>query len=113
MILHVMPAKLQGHVMHCHHERDQLVWELFLSLPWQPEYTYKYAVVTTEGSEAKVRPRLLLQVLSGLQGAVSRCPAQRIMCETRLQMRGDCIEVDSTVCLPRVSTGGEVGGRLL
>lgn len=41
--------------MHCHHERDQLIWELFISLPWQPEYQYQYAVCTTEDNEAKVR----------------------------------------------------------
>lgn len=35
--------------MHCHHEGvDQLVWEALVTLPWQAQYTYKYAVVREE-----------------------------------------------------------------
>ena len=36
----------RGHPMRCHHEgTDQLVWEALVNLPWQPSYSYKYAIV--------------------------------------------------------------------
>lgn len=31
--------------MTCHHEKDALVWEATVVLPWKPFYTYKYALV--------------------------------------------------------------------
>ncbi|GAX79494.1 hypothetical protein CEUSTIGMA_g6935.t1 [Chlamydomonas eustigma] len=38
------PSK--GQTMRCHHEgQDVLIWEALISLPWQPSYKYKYAVV--------------------------------------------------------------------
>jgi hypothetical protein len=27
--------------LRCHHEQEQLVWELLVTLPWQPSYKYK------------------------------------------------------------------------
>ncbi|KAI8466522.1 MAG: cytosolic 4-alpha-glucanotransferase [Monoraphidium minutum] len=36
----------KGVEMACRHERDDLIWEALVSLPWQPEYKYRYAVVT-------------------------------------------------------------------
>lgn len=31
----------RGITMKCHHEKDELVWEALVSLPWQPSYQYK------------------------------------------------------------------------
>lgn len=31
--------------MSCHHEKDVLIWEATILLPWKPSYTYKYALV--------------------------------------------------------------------
>jgi hypothetical protein len=30
----------------CHHEKDVLLWEATIALPWKPSYTYKYALVS-------------------------------------------------------------------
>ncbi|GBF89315.1 4-alpha-glucanotransferase [Raphidocelis subcapitata] len=35
----------RGVEMSCRHDREDLVWEALVSLPWQPEYKYRYAVV--------------------------------------------------------------------
>jgi len=40
--------------MRCHHEKEGLVWEALVCLPWQRQYTYKYAVVRQSGQEMKV-----------------------------------------------------------
>lgn len=31
----------KGITLKCHHEKDELVWEASVSLPWQPAYKYK------------------------------------------------------------------------
>jgi hypothetical protein len=31
----------KGVTMKCHHEKDILVWEALVSLPWQAQYNYK------------------------------------------------------------------------
>jgi hypothetical protein len=31
----------KGVTLKCHHEKDALVWEALVSLPWQPCYKYK------------------------------------------------------------------------
>jgi hypothetical protein len=31
----------KGVSLKCHHEKDALVWEALVSLPWQPGYEYK------------------------------------------------------------------------
>ncbi len=31
----------KGVELACRHEKDDLVWEALVSLPWQPEYRYK------------------------------------------------------------------------
>lgn len=31
----------KGVTLKCHHEKDSLVWEGLVSLPWQPCYKYK------------------------------------------------------------------------
>jgi hypothetical protein len=31
----------KGTTLKCHHEKDELVWEALVSLPWQPSYKYK------------------------------------------------------------------------
>jgi hypothetical protein len=31
----------KGVEMQCRHEREELIWEALISLPWQPEYKYK------------------------------------------------------------------------
>lgn len=40
--------------MRCHHEKDQLIWEALVTLPWQPSYSYKYAVVSKDQNDLKV-----------------------------------------------------------
>uniref|UniRef100_A0A7S3QVA9 4-alpha-glucanotransferase n=2 Tax=Dunaliella tertiolecta TaxID=3047 RepID=A0A7S3QVA9_DUNTE len=43
----------RGHPMHCHHEKDVLVWEALLSLPWQAQFSYKYVVVEDGDDDGK------------------------------------------------------------
>lgn len=31
----------RGITLKCHHEKDELVWDALVSLPWQPSYKYK------------------------------------------------------------------------
>jgi hypothetical protein len=31
----------KGVTLKCHHEKEELVWEGLVSLPWQPHYKYK------------------------------------------------------------------------
>lgn len=32
---------IKGVPLKCHHEKDSLVWEALVSLPWQPSYAYR------------------------------------------------------------------------
>eukprot|EP00798_Chlamydomonas_sp_ICE-L_P028576 gene28576-31736_t len=41
----------KGIEMHCHHEKDVLVWECGVLIPWQPSVTYKYCVVRQAGED--------------------------------------------------------------
>ncbi|KAF5838691.1 hypothetical protein DUNSADRAFT_2387 [Dunaliella salina] len=43
----------RGHPMHCHHEKDVLVWEALLTLPWQAQFSYKYVVVEDGDDDSK------------------------------------------------------------
>lgn len=38
----------------CTHEKEGLVWEVELLLPWQKNYSYKYAIVRKTGHEVQV-----------------------------------------------------------
>jgi hypothetical protein len=33
----------RGQALRCHHDQDTLVWELLITLPWQPSYCYRWA----------------------------------------------------------------------
>ncbi|EFJ42152.1 cytosolic 4-alpha-glucanotransferase [Volvox carteri f. nagariensis] len=41
----------QARQMSCHHEKDVLVWEATILLPWKPYYTYKYALARQKDDE--------------------------------------------------------------
>lgn len=41
--------------MNCTHEKEGLIWEVELLLPWQKSYNYKYAIVRKTGHEVQVR----------------------------------------------------------
>lgn len=49
----------RGHRMRCHHEKDQLVWEVLVALPWQEEYCYKYCLMTDDAGSGGEGGRLL------------------------------------------------------
>lgn len=46
----------KGQKMRCHHEKEVLVWETLITLPWQPEYSYRYVLVdgTDESGDPKI-----------------------------------------------------------
>lgn len=41
-------------MMNCTHEKEGLVWEVELLLPWAKSYSYKYAIVRKSGHEVQV-----------------------------------------------------------
>ncbi|GFR48695.1 hypothetical protein Agub_g10651, partial [Astrephomene gubernaculifera] len=42
--------------MSCHHDKDVLVWEATISLPWKPSYTYKYALARQKDDDTAPGP---------------------------------------------------------
>ncbi|MEW5319247.1 MAG: hypothetical protein WDW38_010411 [Sanguina aurantia] len=57
----------RGHLMSCTHEKEGLVWEVELLLPWARSYSYKYAIVRKSGHEVQG----LWAVPQGTTGTVS------------------------------------------
>lgn len=43
--------------MRCHHEKEVLVWEALVTLPWQPQVSYKYVLVNGEGEDGEPKVR--------------------------------------------------------
>ncbi|GLC39071.1 4-alpha-glucanotransferase dpe2 [Pleodorina starrii] len=48
----------QARQMSCHHEKDVLVWEATILLPWKPSYSYKYALARQKDDESASGPNV-------------------------------------------------------
>eukprot|EP00775_Hariotina_reticulata_P007782 gene7782-7980_t len=73
----------KGIILKCHHEKDALVWDALVSLPWQPCYKYKYAIVRQEDGQQVVESEELLEHTLLLQQGLGH---------------GDVVEVLDTWC---------------
>eukprot|EP00879_Flechtneria_rotunda_P016824 GHRR01017609.1.p1 GENE.GHRR01017609.1~~GHRR01017609.1.p1 ORF type:complete len:841 (+),score=284.87 GHRR01017609.1:629-3151(+) len=73
----------KGVALKCHHEKDALVWEALVCLPWQHYYKYRYAVVSYEDGQQVIEKEELLEHTLLLHEGLSH---------------GDVVEVMDTWC---------------